>query len=116
TDQARMAARCALAIRQHVDVAMALVMGRLETRTGSTDVVARARRLLRSMGGPVRLDEATAGLLDTRFTVAGDEHGLALHGAQTGDDETRTLLGRPTPFVGREQELAQLEAVFAACV
>jgi predicted negative regulator of RcsB-dependent stress response len=116
TDQARMAARCALAVRQHVAASMALVMGRLEAGTGANEVVARARRLLRSPDGPIRLDEATAGLLDARFTVVGDPDGLALHGAQTGDEETRTLLGKPTPFVGREQELAQLEAVFAACV
>jgi hypothetical protein len=118
TDQARMAARCALAVRQHVDAAMALVMGRLEARTEASEVVVRARRLLRAteVGGPIALDEATAGLLDARFTVVGDEHGLALHGAHSGDDETRTLLGKATPFVGREQELAQLEAIFAACV
>jgi hypothetical protein len=116
TDQARMAARLALAVRPHLDAAMALVMGRLEARTGASDVVARARRVLGAPGGPVRVDEATAGLLDARFTVVGDDHGLALYGAQTSDEETRTLLGRPTPFVGRDQELAQLEAIFAACV
>ena len=31
-------------------------------------------------------------------------------------DPARMLLGRPTPFVGRDRELATLEATFAECV
>src|SRR5262249_15955744 len=41
------------------------------------------------------------------YVLTGDELSL---------DATRPLLGRPTPCVGREAELAMLEASFSACV
>ena len=31
------------------------------------------------------------------------------------DAKARTLLGKPTPFVGRDRELATLEALFEEC-
>src|SRR4029077_8037833 len=54
---------------------------------------------------PVRVDEVTAGLLDTRFELSGDRAGLLLCGERERVEAARTLLGRPTPCVGREREL-----------
>jgi hypothetical protein len=41
---------------------------------------------------------------------------IALSGERTMVDESRPLLGQPTPCVGREREIAILSAAFEACV
>ncbi|MGZ3457220.1 MAG: ATP-binding protein, partial [Archangium sp.] len=62
------------------------------------------------------LDEVTAGLLDPGFQVSRSPSGsFQLHGERFGTDESRPLLGKPTPCVGREQELTLLELAFASC-
>src|SRR5262249_29390438 len=53
---------------------------------------------------PVRIDATTAGLLDGRFEIGGDGRGLDLVGERDGDDPVRTLLGKKSPFIGREGE------------
>jgi tetratricopeptide (TPR) repeat protein len=63
----------------------------------------------------IRLDEITAGLLATQFEIGGDAEALELHGERDLGEDTRTLLGKPTPCVGRDPELATLTATFAAC-
>src|SRR5206468_2455784 len=51
----------------------------------------------------VRLDAVTAGLLDARFDVRSDAAGAALWGERPGGlDGARTLLGRATAVVGRD--------------
>jgi tetratricopeptide (TPR) repeat protein len=134
TDQAAHAARCALALRQHIpDAPMALAtgLGVVSERFLAGDVIDRAAALLlraeeqdvdgTAMGRrpealdeglPIRLDETTAGLLDLRFDVGGDEKGLALFGQRAETTLTRTVLGKATPFVGRDRELDSLLAVF----
>jgi hypothetical protein len=107
TDQARTAARCALALaRELPGVAMALDIGRRRMIDQLTAKLAH---------GGIRVGANLAGLLDARFVVAGDGHGLVLHRELPGDDEARTLLGQPTPFVGRDQELATLTGIFDGC-
>ncbi|HUS66424.1 MAG TPA: AAA family ATPase, partial [Kofleriaceae bacterium] len=65
----------------------------------------------------IRLDETTAGLLDpTLFDVGTEDHVLTLRGERTYVDARRTLLGRDTPCVAREGELAALVGAFDACV
>jgi tetratricopeptide (TPR) repeat protein len=68
----------------------------------------------------VLIDELTAGLLDERFEVGADisGSGLELRGVRAPTETTagRTLLGRATPCVARDAELASLEATFRACV
>jgi len=64
----------------------------------------------------VRIDDVTAGLLDARFVLGGDARGATLRGEQVQSDGSRTLLGRPTPCVGRERELANLRAMYEECV
>ncbi len=120
TDLAARAARCALRMREVMpDAPMALVAGRADVsaRSPMSEAIDRGVRLLaRSGGANLRLDEVTAGLLDARFEVGGDGGGLTLRAERDVAEATRTLLGRPTPCVGREQELGILEAVHAACV
>ncbi|HEV8320836.1 MAG TPA: AAA family ATPase, partial [Myxococcota bacterium] len=129
TDQAVQAARCALSLRALAGArAMVLATGRgdVSGRWPVGQVVERAAALLRAgqgsdaaagaAGAAIRVDEVTAGLLDARFEVAGDAAGLVLQREREPLDEARRLLGRPTPFVGREAELGALEAAFAQCV
>jgi serine/threonine protein kinase/tetratricopeptide (TPR) repeat protein len=119
TDQAAHAARCAIAMRAlFPDVPMALATGRgnVAGRRPVGDVIDRAVRLLAIPSPHVRLDDVTAGLLDARFDVDGDAAGLALKGERELVEATRTLLGKPTPCVGRERELAMIDGIFAECV
>src|SRR5262249_47050993 len=107
---------------------IAIAVGRSEA-TGHVPIgeaIDRATKLLRPAGPglimtgpdgapPIRIDDVTAGLLDARFAVAGDTAGLCLLGVRE-HEAPRTLLGRPTPCVGREAELDRLTALFAASV
>ncbi|MDB4934680.1 MAG: Adenylate cyclase [Labilithrix sp.] len=131
TDQATRAARCVLAMRVAAPNApMVLATGRavLEERVPIGDAVDRAIRMLKARQDddvahlasgkkqPIHVDEVTAGLLDSRFTVKSDGAGLELVGEQAAVDAGRMLLGKPTPCVGRERELVMLEGYFAECV
>jgi eukaryotic-like serine/threonine-protein kinase len=137
TDQATHAARCALSIQAHMPEAHMVLATGLATVTDRSlfgDVLDRAAamlveaRRLHTLPGPdgtiksaplplpIRLDETTAGLLDVRFEVDGDEQGLALRGMRSEQSSMRTLLGRATPFVGRDRELATLVALLEECI
>ncbi len=118
TDQAAHAAGCALAIRRVLaESPMVLATGRaiVARRLPLGEVIDRAAGLLRgaTFAGGIRLDDVTGGLLDLRFDVGGDNTALVLRGERERVDTTRTLLGRPTPFVGRDRELASLHAMLA---
>jgi serine/threonine protein kinase/tetratricopeptide (TPR) repeat protein len=127
-DQAGAAARTALAVREHwgqARIAVTTGRGLMGKRVPVGEAVDRAFALLRrsqtANGGPlppdgVRLDEATAGLLDARFTLLRFDGGAVLEGERVTLDEGRPLLGKPTPCVGREPELAQLESILQRCV
>jgi serine/threonine protein kinase/tetratricopeptide (TPR) repeat protein len=126
TDLAARAARCALRMRMHLpDAAIALATGRGEvhTRTTAAEPIERAAQLLgdpladaRGCERGVRIDDVTAGLLDGRFEISGDERGLLLRGERDAIDTGRTLLGRKTPCVGRERELGMLGAIWEDCI
>ncbi len=132
TDQAAHAARCALALRSNltgVHVTLATGLATVTGRSCVGEVIERAASMLAMTRGeraeseetlhgerPVFLDETTAGLLDTRFDVGGDERGLFIRGLRERDTRPRTLLGKPTPFVGRERELSTLVGIFEECV
>jgi tetratricopeptide (TPR) repeat protein len=121
TDQAARAARAALklhAMLPHAPVAVATGRGVMTARAPVGEVIDRAVAALRA-GAPadatvVRLDEQTAGLLDARFEVRGDAAGLYL-AAERDVETARTLCGRPTTCVGRDRELATLEAQLRDC-
>jgi len=128
TDQASRAARCAIAIRSLVpQLPMALATGRglAGSRWPVGEAIERAVELLNTakkteLGddeiATIRIDEITASLLDARFAVEADPDGHALRGERDAPDTVRKLLGKPTPFVGRERELSMLQAIFAECV
>jgi len=135
-DQAAQAARCALALRGELpDAPLALATDRGVVSDGrlpvgeAIDRAVRLLRLARASSRPpaisgsnavtapgIRLDEVTAGLIDARFEVDGDDDGLRLRGEKELALSARTLLGKPTPCVGRERELALLFGLFEECV
>ena len=120
TDQAAHAARCALALRAAIpEVTIVLATGRAELSETLPvgEVIDRAVALLKTKQGRVSIgvDAVTAGLLDRAFEVAGDEDGFELRGEHVAFDTPRTLLGRATPFVGRDRELAALDGFLSEC-
>lgn len=118
-DLAARAARCALRIRAHLpDAAIALATGRAEltARTTAAEPIERAAKLLRDASEYIRIDDVTAGLLDGRFEIVGDERGLLLRSERDVVETGRTLLGRATPCVGRERELGVLGAAWEDCI
>ncbi|HWL89246.1 MAG TPA: serine/threonine-protein kinase, partial [Polyangiaceae bacterium] len=126
TDQAARAARCALALRASLpQVPMALATGRrdLSGQAPMDEAIERAAHLLdrerdrpaesriarpgitaRPRVAPIRIDDVTAALLDARFEVAGADDDRELHGERDPFTRTRTFLGRPAPFIGRDRE------------
>jgi len=120
SDLAVRAARCALAMRAALPhVPMAVVAGRavVTARSPMREAIDRGVRLLAEKSrDTIRIDEVTAGLLDARFELGGDSSGLTLLGERAIVGGARTLLGKPTQIVGREQELGILETVYGVCV
>ncbi|WP_437675661.1 serine/threonine-protein kinase [Sorangium sp. So ce131] len=126
TDQAARAARCALVVRSFWPRgAVALVSGRGETR-GRLPVGAVVERAIRMCGAgesrsppapaAVWIDDITRALLDVRFEVTESKEGALLLGEREIGAEARRLLGRPSPCVGREQELTSIDAVVEGCI
>jgi tetratricopeptide (TPR) repeat protein len=120
TDQAIASVHLALELRRLLPEAkMALAMGRSELAPFPVgDVIDRAARLVAVMAGPsseVAIDDVTAELCDGRFEVVGAPGARRLVG-RAGVEGVRRLLGRPSPCVGRERELATLSAAFEECV
>ncbi len=116
TDQAARAARLALALGAVAPGApVALATGRGDP-TGHVPVGEAIDRAVSMLGaaaqGAIHIDDVTAGLLDERFEVQGG----VLIGARESADAARTVLGRPTPCVGRDAEIALLQGAWAACV
>jgi hypothetical protein len=74
--------------------------------------------LTRSIAPGIRIDEVTEGLLGERFDVRADSDGRTLvrRRAEGEREAPRTLLGKPTPCVGRDKELALLELTLKECV
>jgi hypothetical protein len=129
-DQARQAARCALAMREVLDDdAIGLATGRATSGSSGLvgDAIARAVELARALPSPtdptrrlrpIAIDATTAGLLDARFDVVGHDTHLALRRERASADPEapRTLLGKSTPFVGRDREMTTLDAIYRECV
>jgi serine/threonine protein kinase/tetratricopeptide (TPR) repeat protein len=128
TDQAVRAAQCSLALRALVpERPMSLAIGRAEVAGHRPvgEAIDRAVRALkvgcerttsRASIQPISLDHVAAGLLDVRFEVGRDGSGFELRRERVAIGFGRTLLGRQTPCVGREQELAILSSIFDECV
>jgi tetratricopeptide (TPR) repeat protein len=122
TDQAARAARLALALHDFwPDVTIAVATGRAEVGHRIVgEVIERAARDASRREAGVWLDDVTAGLLPPEFAVAEDSDGAKLLAEVRpslplfGLPPTRTLLGKPTPCVGRDHELGVLDAAFDA--
>ena len=119
-EQAMAAAQCALAIHKvlpHSPIVICTGRVLMEGSLPFGDVIERGAQLLaETHEGELRVDDASAGLIDARFAVHDDEGKRTLVGERSEGEAPRTLLGRVTTFVGRERELEQLELVFRECV
>ncbi|WP_437902502.1 AAA family ATPase [Sorangium sp. So ce327] len=123
TDLAARAAHCALALRAElggvpmtIATGLAEVAGRLPVGALIDRVVQLFSRCTRAAGSGIRLDSATAGLLASRFDTMQGAEGSWLRGPKEEPETIPTLLGKPTPCVGRERELAQLSTEWRHCV
>ncbi len=132
TDQASQSALLALALRSALAAqspesakarfAIATARGVVSARLPVGQVIDRAAALAqpaedaRAPAGAVLVDEVTAGLLDDRFVVAPGAGALVLGGVREASPGQRTLLGKPTPCVGRDREIDALEGLFHECV
>ncbi|HEY1960541.1 MAG TPA: protein kinase [Polyangiaceae bacterium] len=125
TEQPARAAKCALAIaREMPGVVAVLGTGRAVVRGGVPvgdllDRVAalRAKASHRRADGPtIALDGVSATLLEERFTLENCGDLQLLRGEREAGEPVRTLLGKPSPCVGRERELDQLLAMFDECL
>ncbi len=127
-DQATLAARCALLVQnQYPEAQIAVATGRGLMQPGrdaqlgeaierAAAQVGRGRGENSSAVGKIWLDEVTAGLLSVQFPQSVTPDGILLHHEIEYSDGTRLLLGKPTPFVGRDPELLMLEALLRSCV
>ncbi|MDI1434004.1 serine/threonine-protein kinase [Polyangium sorediatum] len=122
TDRAARAARAALRLRAILpDAAIALATGRAEAsaRLPVGEVVDRVARLLERETGEVlgiRIDDVTRALLDARFDVTSLPEGHRLVAERASGEAARTLLGRPSPFVGRDRELRMVRDLVDAAI
>ncbi|MCE9576711.1 MAG: protein kinase [Deltaproteobacteria bacterium] len=117
TDLAARAARCALAVRAIVEAPIAVVSGRGVLGGAGTlgEALERAAELLRASAGgdgapasAVAIDEVTAGLLGARFAIVRTGLVAWVDHEVTGDEPVRAVLGRRTPTLGRDREVALL--------
>ncbi|HZF49012.1 MAG TPA: protein kinase [Polyangiaceae bacterium] len=125
TDQAVQATRCALALREHAagqpialateraDTTAQMPMGAAIDRAATMLATPAEQRIERPGESddipPITLDGVTAGLLDARFDVRTRGGKFVLFGERELFKETRMLLGKATPCVGRDWELRVLE-------
>ncbi|MDI1451834.1 serine/threonine-protein kinase [Polyangium sp. 6x1] len=119
SDVAARAARCALELRAHVpdaSIAIATGLGEVEEMLPVGQVIDRAAALLRAAGRRVLVDDVTAGLFDARLVVVRGPDGLELRSEEEISTTARTLLGKPSPFVGRGRELRALLDLLDECV
>ncbi|MDI3281978.1 serine/threonine-protein kinase [Polyangium sp. 15x6] len=115
-DEVMRAARAALVVTQALPTARAAVAIGLAIR-GRANLAGQA--LERAVGqielaspGTVRVDSHAASALEGRFVLQPDARGGVLLREDTSGFVARQLLGRPTPTVGREKEIALLQGIY----
>ncbi|HEY6560924.1 MAG TPA: protein kinase [Polyangiaceae bacterium] len=135
TDLASQAALCALGMHSvlpKLPMALATGPGLVKGVVPIGEVIDRAATLLDSQAltslaagtqtppaaaSTIRVDRATAGLLQARFQLMLSSSGEGyLLSAKEQPDTGRMLLGKPTRCVGRERELSMLEGLLRECV
>ncbi|MRG95785.1 serine/threonine-protein kinase [Polyangium spumosum] len=114
TDEASRAAKCALTFADRVDGERTAIVAAESAgeAPASATIEPFLPMLSRAPRDAIAVDDVTAGLLGARFDVSGDERGLFLLGERDVGEPARTLLGRPTPCVGRDMELATIQRLF----
>ena len=120
-EQAALLARFARFISASVpDSVIAIATGRAMTdgRLPVGEAIERGVKIANASGsdGGVHLDDATASLITSRFQVQRDGPSLQLSDEIDSLDAARPLLGAPTRCVGRERELAILQATALECL
>ncbi len=125
TDTVARAARLALALRPLGMVAVATSFDDADAVRPTGTVLDRVFRQLEAVTtrseSVAVVDELTAGLIDSSFQLdrstlgGGGADGVAavLLGPRTDRDPRRLLLGKVTPFVGRDKEVAILSSTLA---
>jgi len=112
SDQAVLAARAALLVHRELPesaVVVALGIARLSRRSAVGNVIEEAAQLLRTTPpGELRVDEAIAPQLATRFELVREGNVVRLLSERSTLELRRSLLGRPAAFLGRGQELSFL--------
>lgn len=100
-------ARVVVAVGQAIRGRANLAGEALERAAGQLEAVA---------AGAVRVDRHAATALAGRFVIQEDEQGGVLVREDATGFGARLLLGRPTPTVGREKEVALLQGVYGELV
>jgi eukaryotic-like serine/threonine-protein kinase len=116
-DQAAQAVHAAMALAAIVPDAVVVATGRgvIAGRWPVGEAIDRAARMLRRFLKPasgIRVDELTAGLLDSRYDVRFANGSFIVEREHRRDDSARKLCGVVTSCVGRDRELRMLEDVF----
>ena len=129
-DQVAMAARIALLIKDRwAEASVSVATGRGATQ-GAIPVGEVADRAMQFLERSLRLstdlpkeslsgvwiDELSELLLSPSFAVSRGPQGALLTGEEREVDESRPLLGKPTPCVGRDAELSNLEMQLSSCI
>jgi tetratricopeptide (TPR) repeat protein len=123
-DQVALAARTALLLRDQLpDTSLIVLTGRgTRERTQVVgNLVELGMHLLidaESQGSAagILLDPLSAQLISPRFRTEHTARRVYLHGEDIDADDTRLLLGQPTPCLGREVELSSLDAALKTCI
>ncbi|HTJ80332.1 MAG TPA: protein kinase, partial [Polyangiaceae bacterium] len=122
-DEALRAARAALLVTRAVPTARAVIavghaIAGSESRRGQKTSLAgqaleRAAVILEAtQPGTARVDNAAVATLSGRFVLQEDANGAVLVREDPGGFGARLLLGKPTPTVGRDKELALLASIY----
>jgi tetratricopeptide (TPR) repeat protein len=119
-DEAVRAARAALGATETIGgVQLSIATGRAVAGAGelSADAIERGAENAPGLPRGVRVDAPTARLISGHFTLEARGAHQLLTGARAGAPAAGPrLLGRETPTVGRDKELATLEATYEECV
>jgi tetratricopeptide (TPR) repeat protein len=119
-DEAIRAARAALIVAHGIPSArVAVAVGRaiLGRANLAGEALERAARQLEAASPHApRIDEHAAAVLEGRFVIQPDSLGGTLLREDAQAAGARLLLGRPTPTVGRDKEIALLHGIYAELV
>ena len=119
-DEAMRAARAALTVSQAIlGARVAVAVGhaiRGRANLAGEALERAANQMEAASPGAVRVDAYAAAALEGRFVVQEDSQGGVLLREDASGFGARLLLGRPTPTVGREKEIALLQGIYGELI